>query len=105
MDKLEPYPVGSIVDYHGSHSHGRYVITAHHRLDDLFRASELEQMKAAGIRMEDAYPDGVAYEIWQEGVLRKFGNRMYSVMRVRRSSLTPAGEHEKAPEVESSGAG
>jgi hypothetical protein len=97
MDK--PYPVGTIVDYHGSQGHGRYVITAHHRLDDLFRPGELEQMAANGIRMEDAYPDGVAYEIWREGVLRKFGNRMYSIVRVRRASLTPTGHCEEAPEV------
>lgn len=97
MDK--PYPVGAVVDYHGSHSHGRYVITAHYRLDDLFRPGELEQMAANGVRLEDAYPDGVAYEIWRQGVLRKFGNRMYSVVRVRRGSLVPTGEHEPAPEV------
>lgn len=92
MDKPEPYEIGSVVDYHGSHAHGRYVITSHQDPQQLFPADKWDQLA-------DAYPDGVAYEIWKEGVLRKFGNRVHSVYRVRRDSLTPAGKREEAPEV------
>jgi len=86
--KLEPYPVGSAVEYHGSHHrslHGRYVITGHEVPREGIPEPELN------------YPDGVAYVIWREGVLRKFGNRHHCVSQVRRQSLTPAG-HEEAPE-------
>lgn len=85
MDK--PYEIGSVVDYHGSHAHGRYVITAHEAPREGIPDPELN------------YPDGVAYVIWREGVSRKFGNRQYSVSQVRRQSLTPAGQHGEAPEV------
>jgi hypothetical protein len=58
---MEPYPAGTIVDYHGSHSHGRYVVTGH-------------EVPRDGTPDPDVhYPDGVAYVIWREGVLRKFG--------------------------------
>ena len=74
---MTPIPVGTIVDYHGSCTHGRYVITAH-------------QQPPYGIP-EVNYPDGVAYVIWDIKVpprLRKMGNGQYSVHRVRRQSLT-----------------
>lgn len=78
---MKPIPVGTLVDYHGSHKHGRYVVTAHHCPHDMFPRSEWDEVG-------EYYPDGVAYEIWPEGMERKFGNRDYMVYRVRRSSLT-----------------
>jgi hypothetical protein len=75
-----PYPVGTVVDYHGSHEHGRYVITAH------------EAPRSGVPDPEVNYPDGVAYVIWREGVLRKWGNRHHSVSQVRRQSITPVGQ-------------
>lgn len=74
---LHPYPVGTTVDYHGSHAHGRYVITEH------------EEPRAGVPDPEVNYPDGVAYVIWREGVEVRFGNRAYSVYQVRRGSITP----------------
>lgn len=78
--KLAPIPIGAVVDYHGSHAHGRYVITAH------------EEPREGVPEPEVNYPDGVAYVIWKEGVLRKFGNRMHMISQVRRGSLTPVEE-------------
>lgn len=75
---MKPIPVGTLVDYHHG---GRYTVTAHHCPHDLFPRNEWDEVK-------DHYPDGVAYEIWPEGMEIKFGNRQYSVYRVRRSSLT-----------------
>jgi hypothetical protein len=94
-EKPEPYPVGSVVDYRGSHSHGRYVITAHGDPVSLFSPLETEVLNARYPRgLDEVYPDGVCYEIWRQGVLRRFGNRMYAVYRVRRRSLIPTGEME-----------
>ena len=42
----------------------------------------------------------VAYVIWPEGMERKFGNRQYSVVQVRRKSLAAAqGKRVRYPEV------
>lgn len=79
---MEPYPAGTVVDYRGSHSHGRYVVTGHEKPRDGIPDPEVQ------------YPDGVAYVIWKEGVLRRFGNRMYSVYQVRRGSITPVRSSE-----------
>lgn len=78
---MEPIPVGAIVDYHGSQQHGRYKVIGHRDPYELFPGESAKTL-------DEAYPDGVAYEIWVEGVLVKFGNRDYSVHRVRRKSLT-----------------
>jgi len=87
---MDPIPVGTLVEYTGSQGHGRYVITAHREAHPaLFTSRELTQLIAEGMTLEGMYPDGVAYEIWKEGVLRKFGNMMYMITRVRRSSLAP----------------
>lgn len=74
-----PLPVNTVVTYHGFHSDGsgqHYVITQH------------EAPRAGVPDPQVNYPDGVAYVIWPEGMLRKFGNRMYAVYQVRRQSLT-----------------
>lgn len=78
---VKPIAIGTLVDYHGSCKHGRYIVTAHHCPHDLFPRNEWDEVK-------DYYPDGVAYEIWPEGMVGKFGLRHLSVYRVRRSSLT-----------------
>jgi hypothetical protein len=73
---LTPLPVGTVVDYHGSHTHGRYVVTAHEAVRDSVPDPEVN------------YPDGVGYVIWREGQPQKFGNRHHMVSQVRRSSIT-----------------
>jgi len=83
---MEPIPIGTVVDYHGSQAHGRYVVTGHENPPALFTSRELAEL--AGTDLTEAYPDGVAYVIWKQGVLRKFGNLMYSISRVRRQSLS-----------------
>lgn len=79
MSVLEPIPVGTVVDYHGSCTHGRYVITTH-------------EQPRPGIPDPDVhYPDGVAYVIWDAKIpphLRRFGMREWAVHQVRRTSLT-----------------
>ena|ERR1017187_1253195 len=92
-ETITPIPVGTVVDYHGSFTPGRYVITRHNMpgtagstldSDGLIPVSTLNATELA-----TAYPDGVAYEIWPEGMLQKFGNRMYMCHQVRRQSITP----------------
>lgn len=98
---MKPYPVGSVVNYSGSQSHGIYVITRHENPAALFSPLETEVLTArypGGF--DEVYPDGVCYEIWKQGVLRKFGNREFSVFRVRRRSLTPTGEVESSLSVD-----
>lgn len=78
----EPVPVGTIIEYFGSHAHGEYEVTA---LKDPFTHPFLRDMSSDELRT--AYPDGVAYDIWRVGVSRKFGNRHHSVGFVRRTSF------------------
>lgn len=96
---MRPIPVGSVVDYHGSRTHGLYVVIEHHAITpELFRRGEDELetlLEENDMTLAEAYSDGVAYVIWKQGVLRKFGNRMYMISRVRRESLTETGEHER----------
>jgi hypothetical protein len=73
---MDPIPVGTLVDYHGSHQHGRYTVTGH------------QEPRPGVPDPEVNYPDGVAYVIWPEGLPVKFGNRKRSVAQVRRRSLT-----------------
>jgi len=94
---MEPIPIGTVVDYHGSHTHGRYVVTDHYTVTpELFSQSEMRIMEENSVKLDESYPDGVMYVIWRQGVLRKFGNRMYMIARVRRQSLTVTDE---PPEV------
>ena len=72
----EPIPVGTLVDYHGSGPHGRYVITQH------------EPVRAGVPDPDVHYPDGVGYVIWPEGMPQKFGLREHMISQVRRASLT-----------------
>jgi hypothetical protein len=76
-----PLTVGTVVDYHGSHKHGRYVITGH------------EAPRPDVPEPAVNYPDGVAYIIWPEGMPQKFGLRHHMVSQVRRQSLTPVSIH------------
>lgn len=83
---LAPLPVGTVVEYRGSQKHGRYVVAGHTdpREEHLFQPWEhvTEDVIAA------AYPDGVAYELWPEGMEQRFGNRQHMVYRARRKSIT-----------------
>lgn len=85
---MNPIPVGTVVDYHGSQKHGRYVIISHEDPDGAFTASELIQIAKGDQTLEDSYPDGVAYGLFPEGMERSYRNRGYAVYRVRRKSLT-----------------
>ncbi len=80
---MEPIPVGTIVNYTGSHAHGRYVVHAHQDPAEVFPASQLELVK-------DRHPDGVCYEIWPVGVEVAWQNRDQMVHRVKRASLEVA---------------
>jgi hypothetical protein len=66
-----PVPVGTIVDYFGSHAHGRYEITA----------------TGAAPTVLHIYPDGRMYDLWPENTPRKFGMRHLAVYNVRRTSF------------------
>jgi len=77
---VEPIPVGTVVNYTGSHTHGRYIVHAHQDPAEVFPASQLELVK-------DRHPDGVCYVLWPEGLPRKFGYRDRVVSRVKRASL------------------
>jgi hypothetical protein len=78
----EPVPKGSVVEYFGSHKHGRYIVVGHR-----------EPMRHPGPpphsfeELTEAYPDGVTYDIWPEDLPVKFGFRDYAVYFVRRTSF------------------
>jgi hypothetical protein len=74
-----PVPVGTVVDYFGSLDHGRYEITGHMEPVNVPNVPEDELPKY--------FPDGVAYELWPEGVERRFGNRNRAAYNVRRTSF------------------
>lgn len=79
----DPLPVGTLVEYHGSQPwyHGKvFVITA------VKSAQELTATGRDPVR--DYYIDHVGYELWQEGVEQRWGNRDCSIHFVRRTSIT-----------------
>ena len=84
---MEPIPLGTLVEYNDRPGE-RYVITAHADPETMFSDEEMVFVLLDERSLDEMYPDRVAYEIWKEGVLRRFGNRMYMYHRVRRSSLT-----------------
>jgi hypothetical protein len=86
-ENVTPIPVGTVVTYHGSLScdpDKRYVITAHCNPQEMFPEDFWAKYAQ---ELSDAYPDGVAYTIWPEGMPQEFGLREYMVYRVRRGSL------------------
>lgn len=75
----DPIPLETLVRYHGSQGQGLFRVVEHN-----------EPVAPPGVteaEMLGAYPDGVAYRIWPEGLLRKMDNRHHSVFNVRRGSL------------------
>lgn len=81
---MEPYPVGTVVEYHGSveYKHGRYKIMDY-GFDRL----------GVPISEYPEYTDGVCYHLWAEDVPVKFGNRDLADLHfVRRDSITPVEE-------------
>jgi hypothetical protein len=76
---MTPIPLRTPVIYEGE----RYFIQAH-------LVPQKPHPSVSDERMATVYPDGVAYVIWPEGVLEKFGNRMYSRINVGRRSLEVA---------------
>lgn len=75
----EPVPVGSIVNYFGSCTHGEYTVISHAEPENTARVLDED--------MPTYFPDGVAYELWPTGVPRRFGNRDKLVRNVRRLSF------------------
>ena len=74
-----PASIGSVVEYFGSLTSGRYTVTGHRNpTEHPFQPQEL---------LKGAYPDGVAYELWPVGVPHKFGNHHLSANFVRRTSF------------------
>jgi hypothetical protein len=85
---MKPLAIGTVVDYTGSLSDGsgrQYIVRGHSTPREAAKAYPQIPEELLG----EAYPDGVAYEIWPADMLYKFGNRCHSVYRVRRDSLTP----------------
>jgi hypothetical protein len=87
---MEPIPLGTVVSYNDCPGE-RYVVTAHANPEILFSGRISDEI------LGEIYIDNVAYEIWKEGVLRKFGNSMHMYWRVRRSSLTVIGDDDASP--------
>ena len=81
---MEPIPVGTKVKYHGS-------LRTYHGVYDVDEQVPMEVLtKRWGPEAcEDAYPDGVAYNLWPEGVEKSYRNRDRSLSFVRRQSITP----------------
>lgn len=93
---MEPIPVGTAVK---RLSDGRrYTVTGHQQAsENLFSQRERLLIEADGRTLAEVlaeqYPDGVAYQIFPEGMLQKFGTlRDYTIWRVRRGSVTPVEE-------------
>jgi hypothetical protein len=84
---MDPIPLGTVVIRISDGK--RYVVDGHEDPWKEFSLQELAKMgEDPGGVLAEEYPDGVAYTIFPEGMSRKFGNRDYSVYRVRRKSLT-----------------
>lgn len=96
-DKLTPIPVGTWVNYHGSIGgyHGVYEVTEHHDMDYV-KAIRPDIAYRKGDETDaylaEKYADGVSYDLWPEGVSKKFGNRGQALYGARRESITPTGD-------------
>jgi hypothetical protein len=77
-------PVGTKVRYHSR----VFTVTGY---SDLTLRKDLP---AEAIK--EAYPAGEAYDLWPDGVPRKFANRDQGWFHVRRKSFTPITEEEAA---------
>lgn len=88
---MEPYPIGTRVEYHGSlkHKHGVYEITEHWGLDQLKHMRPDIRGHYTDEQIAAKYPDYTAYVMWEVGAVRKFGNRDKQLHAVRRESITP----------------
>jgi hypothetical protein len=82
MTTDDKIPVGSRVRYHGSISrmHGAYLVTGY---SDLSLRKDLSQEQ-----ISEHWPDGVAYDLWPEGVPEKFCNRDRALYYIHRRSFT-----------------
>jgi hypothetical protein len=86
---MEPYAVGTHVEYHGSKQdyHGIvYEITGHYDIR-LTRPDVLAHYGEEFVTQK--YPDGCAYSLWPVGVSMKLDDRHLSLNSVRRESITP----------------
>lgn len=71
-----PVQVGTLVHYQGA----RYRVEEHRSPSDHPNPPPVPALA-------EAYPDGVAYFLWPEGMPRKMGNAAYSRVYVRRTSF------------------
>jgi hypothetical protein len=81
-----PLPVGTKVQYHGSHPdhHGDYVITS---------IADADMLRAMGRDPDTNYSiDRVGYELCPVGMERSYRNHAYMLYYVRRGSITPIGD-------------
>lgn len=84
-DTVPPLEVGTLVDYRGSHgaAYGPYRIE---KVDTPVQLPGVTDEEFA-----EAYPEGIAYMLWPEGVPHKWGLRYLSIVNVRPSSVTAVG--------------
>ncbi len=81
-----PVPEGTIIDYFGSKTHGRYIITDHAAPNLLGR----------DVDQDEYFPDGTAYVIWKVGVPVTMDNGGHCVSNVRRPSFRVVTEQENS---------
>jgi hypothetical protein len=87
LNPVPPLPVGTKVNYYGSHRyyHGQYEIVA---------TVDADGLRAVGRSTEDYFLDHTGYELWPLGV-PSFGERKERALYfVRRGSIAPIEEAE-----------
>lgn len=92
---MPPLPVGTKVNYYGSHRyyHGQYEIVS---------LVDADGLAAVGRSVKDYFLDHTGYELWPLDVPRKFANRERALYFVRRSSITVIEQrHEVTLEADS----
>lgn len=91
---MEPYPVDTVVQYHGSlkHLHREYRITSHRDV----RESRPDLSMYGDEQIAEWYPDGTAYMLWPTGVEASKANHHLYLTSVRRDSITPVDKPKKA---------
>lgn len=82
-----PVPVGTVVHYFGSRTHGAYEVIEH------LNPSKYPARPLDANEIEWAFPDGTGYFLWPVGVPRKFGNRQHAIYWARRTSFRIAPEN------------
>jgi hypothetical protein len=85
-------PVGTRVRYHGgAGAAGEYIIQGY---DD---PAQHRPRRLRADLIAEAYPGGIAYQLWPPGVPVKFANRNQAVYFVRRASFDVIGQPGDTP--------